>query len=140
MRCVRPLAVDAIVVYDGRIVLVRRRNEPFKDMLALPGGFVERDETVEEAAVREAGEETGLDADILRLVGVYSDPGRDPRGPVVSICFLLKATGGRAQASSDASRIELLPPEMVSGLAFDHDAMLRDAIAYIRMILPGKVE
>jgi 8-oxo-dGTP diphosphatase len=134
VRCLRPLAVDAIVVYDGRIVLVRRRNEPFKDMLALPGGFVEKDETVEEAVLRETKEETGLDAAILKLVGVYSDPRRDPRGPVVSICFLLNATSGRAQASSDASRIELLPPETVSGLAFDHDAMLRDAMADVHRL------
>ncbi|OPY29386.1 MAG: ADP-ribose pyrophosphatase [Methanocella sp. PtaU1.Bin125] len=127
MKCLRPLTVDAIVLCEGRIVLIRRKNEPYQGMLALPGGFVERDETVEQAVVREAREETGLDTEIVRLVGVYSDPGRDPRGPIVSVCYLVKATGGRPGAASDAAAVELVRPDEVPALAFDHDRMVGDA-------------
>ncbi len=122
----RPIAVDGIVVYGDRLVLIRRRNEPYKNMLALPGGFVEEDETAEEAVLREVEEETGLNAEILKLVGVYSNLHRDPRGPVVSICYLLKA-GGAYKASTDASEVILLRLNDVPKLAFDHNTMISDA-------------
>jgi 8-oxo-dGTP diphosphatase len=127
MRCTRPLTVDAIILHDDKIVLVQRGNEPFKGRLALPGGFVERDETVEQAVVRETKEETGLDTEIVRLIGVYSDPGRDPRGPTVSVCYRLQVTGGTPRASSDAAAVELVPGDSVPELAFDHGRMLEDA-------------
>ncbi len=135
MKCLRPLAVDAIVLRGDKIVFIRRRNEPYKDMLALPGGFVEPDETVEQAVLRETKEETGLDAKILKLVGVYSNPRRDPRGPVVSICYVLKATGGSLRASDDASATDLLPLSEVPRLAFDHNGMIDQAREYIHGIL-----
>lgn len=122
----RPLAVDAIVIYRDRLVFIKRKNEPYKGMLALPGGFVEEGETTEQAAIREVWEETGLKAEILKLVGVYSNPHRDPRGPVVSICYLLKAAGEH-KASTDASEVILLKPAEVPMLAFDHNAMISDA-------------
>jgi len=122
----RPLTVDGIVVYGDRLVFIRRRNEPYKNMLALPGGFVEEDETAEEAVLREIREETGLNAEILKLVGGYSNLHRDPRGPVVSICYLLKA-GGAYKASTDASEVILLRLNDVPKLAFDHNTMIGDA-------------
>ncbi len=122
----RPLAVDGIVIYGDRLVFIRRRNEPYKNMLALPGGFVEEDESAEQAVVREVKEETGLSAEILKLVGVYSNPHRDPRGPVVSICYMLKATG-RYGASTDASEVILLKLNEIPKLAFDHNTMIGDA-------------
>jgi 8-oxo-dGTP diphosphatase len=122
----RPLAVDGIIAYGHRLVFIRRKNEPYKDMLALPGGFVEADETTEQAVLREIKEETGLNGEILKLVGVYSDPQRDPRGPVVSVCYLLRATG-TCRASSDASEVILLTLKDVPRLAFDHSAMISDA-------------
>ncbi|HUL61642.1 MAG TPA: NUDIX hydrolase [Methanocella sp.] len=127
VRCTRPLTVDAIIVIGDRVVFVRRGHEPFKGRLALPGGFVEKDETVEQAVVREAREETGLETEVVRLIGVYSDPGRDPRGPTVSVCFTLKATGGRLEAASDATAVELVPRAEVPALAFDHNKMIDDA-------------
>jgi 8-oxo-dGTP diphosphatase len=127
MRCTRPLTVDGIVLLDEKIVFIRRKNEPFKGWLALPGGFVEKDETVEQAVLREVKEETGLDTEIVRLTGVYSDPGRDPRGPTVSVCYRLDVTGGSPRASSDATAVELVSPDAVPALAFDHGRMVADA-------------
>jgi len=127
MRCTRPLTVDAIILFQDRLVLIKRGNEPYKGRLALPGGFVEADETVEQAVLRETKEETGLEATIVRLIGVYSDPGRDPRGPTVSVCYRLDATGGSPRASSDAAAIELVSPGDVPALAFDHGRMIADA-------------
>ena len=127
MRCLRPLAVDAIVMHADKIVFIRRMNEPFRGKLALPGGFVETDETTEDAVKREVREETGLNAEIIKLVGVYSNPHRDPRGPVVSICYLMKAISGDLKASSDAREVVLLGINEIPGLAFDHNSMIHDA-------------
>jgi len=120
------VAVDGIVPRDGRVVAILRRNEPFRGMPALPGGFVELGETAESAVVREVLEETGLATQVVRLVGVYSDPGRDPRGHVVSVVYELEATGGTLRASSDAAGIVLLDPQALPGMAFDHARILEE--------------
>lgn len=135
LRCTRPLAVDAIVLYENKIVFIRRGHEPYRNMLALPGGFVEPDETVEAAVIRETREETGLDATILKLSGVYSSPHRDPRGPVVSICYVMKAAGGVLNASSDVTEATFLRLDEVPTLAFDHNDMIDGAREYIHGIL-----
>ncbi|MCD1293725.1 DNA mismatch repair protein MutT [Methanocella sp. CWC-04] len=134
MKC-RPLATDGIVIKGDKIVFIRRKNEPYRDMLALPGGFVEDDETTEAAAKREVKEETGLEAEILKLVGVYSKPHRDPRGPVVSICYLMKAIGGELKASTDARDVVLLSFNEMPDLAFDHNRMIDDAMSELRRII-----
>lgn len=121
------LAADAVILFQEGIVLIRRDNPPYQGCYALPGGFVERGETVEEAAIREAREETGLDIELLGLVGVYSDPGRDPRGHVVSAAFLAQGKG-RLQSGSDARSAEVFPPEELPELAFDHDQIIKDAL------------
>ena len=121
------LAVDAVILFQSGIVLIRRLNPPYKGCFALPGGFVEIGETVEEAACREAREETGLIIDLLGLIGIYSDPGRDPRGHVVSAAFL--ATGkGQLRSASDARSAEVYPLSDLPELAFDHDKIIRDAL------------
>jgi 8-oxo-dGTP diphosphatase len=125
------LMVDVVIPSeDGRVVLIRRGSEPFEDQWALPGGFVEAGETVEEAAAREAAEETGLRVEILRLVGVYSDPDRDPRGHNVSCAFLARPTpeSGGLAAATDATEAGFLDPSTVE-LAFDHDRIVADALA-----------
>ena len=119
------VTVDGLVLVDERLVAVRRRNDPFRGMPALPGGFVELGETTLEAVVREVREETGLETEVTRLVGVFSDPKRDPRGPTVSIAYALKATGGRLDAGSDAEAIVLVDPEAPPRLAFDHNEIVR---------------
>lgn len=89
------LTVDAVIILNGKIVLVKRNNYPFKNEFALPGGFVEVGETTEAAAIRESFEETGLSIDLIKLIGVYSDPSRDPRGHTVSVCYLATGHGSR---------------------------------------------
>jgi 8-oxo-dGTP diphosphatase len=127
-ECIRTplLAVDAIVLLDGRIALIKRANQPFKGSFALPGGFVEIGESVECAVQREVKEETGLDFKPDRLVGVYSDPSRDPRGHVVSVCFIGEGTGG-LRSGSDAKDAALFSLEDLPPLAFDHGRIISDA-------------
>ncbi|RLI82790.1 MAG: NUDIX hydrolase [Archaeoglobales archaeon] len=126
MRCIT-LTVDAIIPYGGGIVLIKRMNEPFKDHYALPGGIVEYGESVEEALVREVKEETGLDVEPYKLVGVYSDPNRDPRGHFVSVCFVAIPRGGELRAGSDAGDVGIFKLSSLPKLAFDHDRMVEDS-------------
>jgi 8-oxo-dGTP diphosphatase len=121
------LMVDVVIPSEKGVVLIRRANEPFEGQWALPGGFVEVGETVEEAADREAAEETGLAVEVARLVGVYSDPERDPRGHNVSVVFLARVLSGDLVAATDASEVAVLDPSSVE-LAFDHRKIIEDAL------------
>jgi 8-oxo-dGTP diphosphatase len=121
------IMVDVVIPSEEGVVLIRRGSEPYEGMWALPGGFVEIGETVENAAVRETKEETNLDVDLERLVGVYSDPDRDPRGHNVSVAFLARVTGGEPQAATDADEVSVLDPSDVE-LAFDHRKIIEDAL------------
>lgn len=118
--------VDVVMPSEGGVVLIRRGTDPYEGMWALPGGFVEVGETVENAAVREAKEETNLDVELENLVGIYSEPDRDPRGHNVSVTFLARITGGNAEAATDADEVAILDPSEVE-LAFDHRKILEDA-------------
>jgi 8-oxo-dGTP diphosphatase len=122
------LAVDC-VVFDGggRVLLIRRKNRPYQGSYALPGGFVEIGETVEAACRRELLEETGVKAGGLRLVGIYSDPKRDPRGHTCSVVFLIRVARVAANAGSDAAAVEWVKDWSKVELAFDHAAILKDA-------------
>lgn len=120
------LTVDGIVIKDGKILLVKRAKDPFKGRWALPGGFVEYGEKMEEAVTREVKEETGLDTRIIRLFGVYSDPERDPRGHTVSIVYCLKISGGKIHGGDDASEVGFFPLSSLPELAFDHADIISD--------------
>ncbi len=120
------LTADGIVIIDGRIVLVRRGREPGKGKYALPGGFVEYGERAEECAVREVLEETGLRTEPLGLVGIYSDPARDPRGHIVSAVFHLRAMGGELRGGDDADSAALFDLSALPELAFDHARIIAD--------------
>ncbi len=123
------LSVDAVVPYRSSIVLVRRRHPPYQGHLVLPGGIVEYGERVEEAIVREVREETGLRTAVDHLVGVYSNPKRDPRGHNVSTLFSVRVVGGRLKAGDDAEGVELHPLDRLPRLGFDHAQMVREYMA-----------
>src|SRR5215203_5652041 len=120
--------VDVVIPSEEGVVLIRRGSEPFEGQWALPGGFVDVGERVHEAAVREAAEETGLAVEVSRLVGVYSEPDRDPRGHNVSVAFLARVLGGQMQASTDAAEVSVLDLGSVC-LAFDHRRIIYDALS-----------
>ncbi|RLG72927.1 MAG: NUDIX hydrolase, partial [Methanobacteriota archaeon] len=121
-------AVDIIITHQGKVLLIKRRNPPFAGMWALPGGMVEYGESVEDAARREALEETGVRVDNLTLVGIYSDPKRDPRGHVVSICFKAEVCGeAEPRPGADVVEARWVETPPTEGLAFDHTKMLKDS-------------
>ncbi|HII83932.1 MAG TPA: NUDIX hydrolase [Methanobacterium subterraneum] len=128
------LTVDAVInTIKGKIIFIKRKNSPYKGSWALPGGFVEYGETVEEAVIREVKEETGAKIEIQDLLGVYSDPARDPRGHLVTICFLAIKTEGMLKADTDATEVACFTVNeaMEMNLAFDHNKILKDAIKRI---------
>ena len=116
--------VDVVIEIDDQVVLIERKNPPHG--WALPGGFVDYGESVEDAAIREAKEETSLDVDLVALLGVYSKPHRDPRFHTISTVFIARGIGS-PRAGDDARQVRLfrkdtLPPES----AFDHASILKD--------------
>lgn len=126
------LAVDIIiepVQAPGRILLIERRNPPHG--FALPGGFVDIGESLEQAAVREALEETSMQVTLRTLLGCYSNPGRDPRGHTVSAVYVASGNG-EPMARDDAKALQLIdphgPPEP---LVFDHALILQDYLHYL---------
>ena len=125
----RQLAADVIIVKHGKILLIKRNNEPFKGMWALPGGMVEDDETVEEGAIREAKEETGIDVKLESLVGVFSKPDRDPRG-IVAITFSGTVAGGEITENDEAQDIQWHEVTNLPELAADHGEMIKAYFGY----------
>ncbi len=124
------LTVDCIVFDEkDRLLLIRRKNDPFKGHYALPGGFVDVGETVEAAAARELKEETAVEAGALRLVNIYSDPKRDPREHTASAAYLVETFSGTPEAGDDAAAAEFVAGWQRERLAFDHDRIVADAWA-----------
>lgn len=124
--------VDIIIEKDDKIVLIKRGSDPFKGMLAIPGGYMELGETIENAAKREAKEETSLDIELIDILGVYSDPKRDPRKHSVATVFIGRSIGGDLKADSDAKEafwIDINEIELHK-LAFDHKKILTDYLKW----------
>lgn len=125
------LTVDAIIEVEGRydsqpsgIILIKRKNPPFG--WAIPGGFVDYGESIEDAIIREAKEETGLDIKLIRQFHTYSDPKRDPRHHTVSTIFIATATG-KPKAADDAQEVGIFTKDnLPQDLAFDHRQILED--------------
>ncbi len=120
--------VDIVIELENkRIVLIQRGKEPYG--WALPGGFVDYGESLEEAAKREAMEETSLDVELVRQLGAYSAPDRDPRHHAISVVFLARANG-EPRASDDAQEVGVFDEKDIpSPLAFDHEKILADYFA-----------
>lgn len=123
--------VDVVIGVDTPkgpgVVLIERRNPPHG--WALPGGFVDYGETCEQAAVREMQEETGLDVRLTGLLGVYSDPDRDPRQHTMSVVFIGEAEDlSRMTAGDDAVRAEVFTLDRLPELAFDHGKIVADFV------------
>jgi ADP-ribose pyrophosphatase YjhB (NUDIX family) len=132
-RCGPRATVDVIVEVDGGIVLIRRRNPPHG--WAIPGGFIDAGERAEDAARREMREETTLDVELVDLLGVYSDPGRDARGPTISTVYVGRARG-RPQAADDAAGAGVFGElDLPAPLVFDHARILAD---YFRLRRTGE--
>ncbi len=114
----------------GRILLVRRGGSPFKGSWALPGGFCEVGETTEECGAREVAEETGVTVRVGRLLGVYSDPKRDPRGHTVTVLYEARRVRGVARGGDDAAEARWFTRREVENLdlAFDHGKIVRDQL------------
>ncbi len=117
------LTVDVIIDRGDGVVLVERKFEPFG--WAIPGGFVDWGETLEDAAAREALEETGLRVKLIRQFHAYSDPRRDPRGHTVCVVFV-GAADGEPVGGDDAQQAKVWPWTALPPLAFDHAAILAD--------------
>ena len=116
--------IDIIIEINDRIVLIQRQNPPFG--WAIPGGFVDYGESVEKAAIREAKEETSLDVTIVHLLGVYSEPHRDPRFHTISTVFVAEGKG-HPRANDDAKEVKLIQKENIpEEMAFDHRMILKD--------------
>ena len=127
------LTVDAVILLNRKqdLILIRRKNPPFLGELALPGGFVDVGESVEQSCIREAKEETNIDVKIVKLIGVFSEPNRDPRGHTVSIAFLCDPLTEKEEpkALDDAAALEILPLAKISTLklAFDHMDIIKSS-------------
>jgi 8-oxo-dGTP diphosphatase len=127
------LATDCVLVdARGRVLLIRRGRPPFKGKHALPGGFVDVGETVEDACRREVVEEVGIKVGRLELIGVYSDPERDPRGHSCSVVFLARVGRATPRAGDDAAAVEWVEDWSTLDMAFDHKQILRDAQRRLR--------
>ena len=124
--------VDIILQQESNILLIKRKNDPFKDHLSLPGGFVNEGELVEEAARREMWEETSLTIEPIEILGVYSDPNRDPRGHVLTVVWVAIVVNDVARANDDSIEVQWVPLNDLDStrLAFDHKQILLDYIQW----------
>ena len=123
------LTVDCVIKKNSYILLIKRKYEPFRDMYALPGGFVDLGESVEDACIREIKEETNLKLKKkdLKLVNIYSQPGRDPRGSTASVVFFCLFPKNQIfKAGDDANHAELVNFNSELKLAFDHNKIIED--------------
>lgn len=136
-----PITVDSVVFgyADGqlKVALIERERDPFKAMWAIPGGFMERDETAEETALRELHEETGLEDIYLEQFHTFTSHGRDPRGRTITIVYFALINSDKYQlvASADASRAKWWPAYNIPPLAFFQDEMYAKALEALRIAM-----
>ncbi len=132
------VTVDIVLFTDEyphpQVLLIRRKNTPFKGLWALPGGFLEMDETLEMAALRELHEETSISNVQLTQIGVFGNPDRDPRGRVITVAYLgiVKSEQHIAIAGSDASEVTWFSTSDLPQIAFDHSEIIHTALKKIK--------
>jgi 8-oxo-dGTP diphosphatase len=125
------VTADCVVITkenEPKVLLIQRGNEPFKGQWALPGGFMNMDETTEQCAVRELEEETGLKVNKINQIGAYSKVDRDPRGRTVTVAYLAIIDKAEAvKGGDDAAKAQWFPLSNLPELAFDHEEIMKDA-------------
>lgn len=124
------VTVDVVILSEEenpRVLLIRRGKDPFVGMWAIPGGFVDMEEGLEEAARRELLEETGVQAERLEQFRTFGDPGRDPRGRTISVVYLARVDADNVEprAADDATEAAWHRLERLPKLAFDHGEILK---------------
>ena len=124
----RVLATDGVVVDEGRVLLMQRDREPYAGDWVLPGGVVERGETARTACEREVAEEVGLEVDAEAFVGLYDEPGRDPRGNVSAAFLCTPAAAGEPEPLEEARAVALFDPDDLPSTGFDHGRIVADAL------------
>lgn len=131
------VTIDSIIDLEDCIVLIKRLNPPYKDHWAIPGGFIELGERVEDAVIRETKEETGLKVKIDRIFRVYSDPERDPRGHTITLVYVCKNISPietSLKARTDAKEVKIFKKSELKDLklAFDHSKIISDYLNSIK--------
>ena len=130
------VTADCVIFgYDGtgiKTLLIQRVNEPYRGCWAFPGGYLEMDETVEQCAVRELKEETGLDQGHFRQVKAYSTVDRDPRERNITVAFYVIAKVREAKGGDDAADARWFPINALPELAFDHEDIFKDALRQVK--------
>ena len=131
------VTVDAVIVKkttDNQLLLIKRKNEPFQNCWALPGGFVDENEDLEVAAKRELEEETQIKIDTLQQIGAFGKPFRDPRGHMISVAYFGEVSVNTiAIASDDAKEVAWFPVNELPNLAFDHQEIIKKALKIFKI-------
>jgi 8-oxo-dGTP diphosphatase len=127
-------AVFAFFGRRARLLLIQRKQDPYKDHWALPGGFVEMDEDLPDAAARELAEETGLTGVPLEQLHTFGKPGRDPRGRVITVVYfgIARCHLEEVRAADDAAHVQWFDIEDLPRMAFDHEEITRSAIERLK--------
>lgn len=134
------VTADCVVITSEevpRVLLIERGEEPFKGCWAIPGGFLNMDETTEQCAIRELEEETGLKIDQANQIGAYCKVDRDPRGRTISVAYLaIVERPLEVSGQDDASKAKWFPINALPPLAFDHDEIMADAMTKYAQLKP----
>ena len=130
------VTVDIVVLSDdvSEVLLIRRKHPPFEKYWALPGGFINMEESLEASALRELGEETGITDITLTEVGTFGEPSRDPRGRVITVAYtaVVEKSTLKIEAGSDASEAAWFSSTDLPKLAFDHGEIIRKALKKLK--------
>ena len=134
------VTADCVVITseeEPRVLLIERGEEPFKGCWAIPGGFLNMDETTEQCAIRELEEETGLKIDQANQIGAYCKVDRDPRGRTISVAYLaIVERPLEVSGEDDAAKANWFPVNALPPLAFDHDEIMADAMMKYAQLKP----